>query len=189
MANGKISDGRPPSPTWKQKAGGKFAASFVIRSVTFISYSSSFFWVGAPLSPSRNNPHNWGLVFTKAAQSTIPNASSDPPVGGVLSAISNVSIKNTGGLLDINTPQGQVDLGVHGPADTALPFDDLLSSPVALTYKVHSGTGIFQGVKGSGTVDVTLTPTGQSTEGTVAGGALTPSDTEGTLTFTFNPGT
>jgi hypothetical protein len=143
---------------------------------------------GAPLSPSRNNPHNWGLVFTKAAQSGIPNAPSDPPVGGVLSATSNRSIKNTGGLLDINTPQGQVELGVHGPADTALPFDDLLS-PVALTYKVHGGTEAFQGVKGSGTVDVELTPTGQSTEGTVTHGVLTPSDAEGTLTFTFNPGT
>jgi hypothetical protein len=143
---------------------------------------------GPSPTPSRNNPHNWGLVFTKAAQSGIPDAPSDPPVGGVLSAVSKVSIKNTGGLLDINTPQGQVELGVHGPADTALPFAELLS-PVALTDKVHGGTGAFQGIKGSGTVDVELTPTGQSTEGTVTQGVLTPSDAEGTLTFTFNPGT
>jgi hypothetical protein len=142
---------------------------------------------GAPLSPSRNDPHNWGLIFTKAARSGIPNAPSDPPVGGVLSATSNKSIKNTGGLLDINTRQGHVELSVHGPANTALPIDDLLS-PVGLTYKVHGGTGAFQGVEGRGTVDVELTPTGQSTEGTVTQGILTPSDAEGTLTFTFNPG-
>ncbi len=109
-------------------------------------------------------------------------------MGGIISAISNVSIRNTEGTLDINTPQGRVNLVVHGPADTALPFDDL-SSSITLTYKVHGGTGAFRDVKGSGTVNVKLTLAAQSVEGTVSKGALDPSVAEGTLTFTFNPGT
>jgi hypothetical protein len=143
---------------------------------------------GAPQIQSANSPHNWALDFTKAAQAGIPNAPSTTTVGGIINAVSNVSIRNTEGTLTIHTPQGDVELGVHGPADTAVPLDEL-SSPIALTYKVRSGTGAFRDTRGSGVVDVNLTLANQSVEGTVSGGTLDPSVAEGTLTFTFNPGT
>ncbi len=143
---------------------------------------------GAPLEPSANSPHNWALDFTRAAQQGIPNApANNPTVGGIISAISNVSIRNTGGTLDINTPNGRVELVVHGPADTAVPFSDLTSS-VALTYKVHGGTGVYRDAEGTGTVDVNLTLADQSVEGTVTGGAVDPSAAEGSLTLTFHAG-
>ena len=50
------------------------------------------------------------------------------------------------------------------------------------------GTGTFGGAKGSGFVDVSMTPTDQSVEGTVTTGALDPSVALGTLSFTFHPG-
>ena len=142
---------------------------------------------GAPEHQSTNSPNNWALDFTKTAQGGIPGASSSPSVTGIISTISNVSLRNTGGTLDIHTPQGRVDLVVHGPAHTALPFSDL-SSSIALSYTIHGGTGTFQRAKGSGTVDVSMTPIDQSVEGTVATGALDPSVALGTLSFTFHPG-
>lgn len=142
---------------------------------------------GAPSESSANDLHNWALDFTKAAQAGIPGASSTPTVGGILSAVSNVSIRTTSGTLDINTPQGRAVLVVHGPAGTAVPFDELASS-VALTYSVRGGTGAYRGATGSGTVDVELTPVDQTVAGSVTGGIVTPSAAEGILTFTFNPG-
>jgi hypothetical protein len=142
---------------------------------------------GAPQHQSTNSPTNWALDFTKTAQGTIPGASSNPSVTGIISTISNVSLRNTGGTLDIHTPQGRVDLVVHGPAHTALPFSDLTSS-IALSYTIHGGTGTFGGAKGSGTVQVSMTPIDQSVEGTVTTGALDPSVALGTLNFTFHPG-
>jgi hypothetical protein len=143
---------------------------------------------GASQIQSANSPRNWALDFSPAAQAADPAAPSTPTVTGIINAISNVSIKNTGGTLTIHTPQGNLELSVHGPANTAVPFDEL-SSPIALTYKVRSGTGAFRGARGSGAVDVNLTLADQSVEGAITKGALDPSVAEGTLTFTFNPGT
>jgi hypothetical protein len=77
---------------------------------------------------------------------------------------------------------------VKGPANTAVPFDEL-SSSVTLTYQVRGGTGAFRDAKGSGSVDLNLTLTDQSVEGTVTDGALDPSIAEGTITLSFHPGT
>jgi hypothetical protein len=123
-------------------SGGRLSIGGTARSPVLLPESGTTTFdpkTGAPSEQSANNQHNWALVFTKAAQSDIPNALSTPTVGGVISAVSNVSTRNTGGMLNINTPRGRVELAVHGPPDTALPFDDLPSS-IALTYEVKGGT-------------------------------------------------
>jgi hypothetical protein len=143
---------------------------------------------GAAQTQSANTAENWALEFPPTVQGGDLNTTAGASVSGVIDTISNASIKNTGGTLTIHTPQGRLQLVVKGPARTALPFDDLTRS-VALTYKIHGGTGAFRGAKGSGTVDVNMTMTGQSVEGTVTEGVLNPSVAEGVLTFTFQTGT
>jgi hypothetical protein len=47
----------------------------------------------------------------------------------------------------------------------------------------------YRDASGSGTVDVSLTPTAESVEGIVNNGVLEPTDVAGTFTPTFHPGT
>ena len=93
-----------------------------------------------------------------------------------------------GGDVDINTSRGQLRLFVKNPSDTGLPLDSL-ATPTTLAYTVQGGTGSYRGATGSGTVDVSLTPTAESVEGIVNNGVLEPTDIAGTFTLTFHPGT
>ncbi len=139
-------------------------------------------------TPTADLQQNWGIQFPQTALDTNPNTQSRAPVTGILQAIAGPTETGTGGVFMLNTPRGRLKLGIKGPANTAVPYDEL-SSSMPLTYTINGGTGEYRGAKGSGTVDLTLTLTDQSVEGTVTADVLDPSLAIGTITLTFHPGT
>jgi hypothetical protein len=142
-----------------------------------------------------NGPGVWTLSFQETTRHSNHNFTTSrrgaPALEGAIQSIISFDPGTTpiaGGGIDINTPQGQLRLGVTYPGDTGLPLGSLATS-TTLTYTVRGGTVSYRGASGSGTVDVSLTPTAESVEGIVNNGVLEPTDVAGTFTLTFHPGT
>jgi hypothetical protein len=177
------------------RAGGKLAISGTAQSSIQLPESGTMTWnqkLDQPESGSVNVPtadvqDNWNIGFPETTQYGDPNTQSRAPVTGVLEAIAGPTEVGTGGTFFLNTARGRLKLGVKGPANTALPYDEL-SSSMPLTYKIRGGTGAFRNASGSGTLDLDVTATDQSVEGTVTNGTFHPAVAEGTITLTFRPG-
>jgi hypothetical protein len=182
------------------RSHGHLSVKGTAQSSVLVSESGTITWnektaqeeSGSVNLPTADTALNWDLQFPQTSQDIDPNTQSRAPVTGVIESISLPGDLGTGGTFMINTPRGRLKLGVKYPANTltaaGLPFDDLLSS-VALRYKIRGGTGAFRDAKGSGIIDVSLTLTDQSVEGTVTNGVLNSSVAEGTFTLIFQPGT
>ena len=172
-------------------AHGHVSISGTAQSSVLVPESGTITWDpknGAAEGQSANTLENWALEFPQSVQGRALNDASAATVTGTIATTSNASVKNTAGMITIKTPKGHLKLTVSGPAGTAVPFSQL-SSPVPLTYHIDGGTGAFRGAKGSGTVDVNMTLTGQSVEGVVTKGVLDPSLAEGMVTFRIHTGT
>ncbi len=138
-----------------------------------------------------NFPGNWNLNFPETQRDSyfrgLTSGKNAPAVEGVLESIPPFIPAwgaGMGGGVDLNTPQGQLRLGVENPGQTGLDWS-ALETPTSLTYTVHGGTGAYRGATGSGTVAVSFTPTAESIEGIVSNGVLEPTDVAGTVTLNF----
>ena len=138
-----------------------------------------------------NIPGNWNLNFPETQQNSyfrgLTNGKGAPTLQGALDSITAFIPawgSGLGGDVDLNTPQGQLDLGVESPGHTGLDWS-ALETPTTLAYAVHGGTGAYRGATGSGTVTMTFTPTAESIEGIVNNGVLEPTDVAGTVTLNF----
>ncbi len=142
-----------------------------------------------------NIPGNWNLNFPETQRDSyfrgLTNGKGAPAVEGALESVPAFIPAwgaGMGGNVDLNTPQGQLHLGVDNPGHTGLDWS-ALESPTTLTYTVQGGTKAYRGATGSGTVAVSFTPTAESVEGIVNNGVLEPTDVAGTFTLTFDPST